>query len=77
MNRKTSYALHIQPLFTPSQRSCMLGQFDLNKYEDVKKWATRIAPRLADKTMPADAAKPWPDEWIALFQRWIDEGCAP
>jgi hypothetical protein len=77
MNRKTSYSLHIQPLFTASQRACMLGKFDLNKYEDVRQWAGKIASSLANKTMPADDAKPWPDEWIALFQRWIDEGCAP
>jgi len=77
MNRKASYSLHIQPLFTASQRACMLGKFDLYKYEDVRQWAGKIASSLANKTMPADDSKPWPDEWIALFQRWIDEGCAP
>ena len=77
MNRKVSYQLHIQPLFTSDQQACMKDQFDLKKYEDVKAWSVKIAARLADKTMPDDASRPWPDEWIALFRRWVDEGCAP
>lgn len=77
MNRKVSYQLHIQPLFTAKQQACMLDQLDLKKYEDVRQWAVQIASTLAKKTMPADETKPWPDEWIALFQRWVDEGCAP
>ena len=77
MNRKVSYQLHIQPLFTQAQRECMLDSFDLRKYDDVKQWSTQIGHRLTDKTMPADDTNPWPDEWIALFNRWIQEGCAP
>jgi len=77
MNRKVSYKLHIQPLFTESQRQCMLDTFDLKKYEDVKQWSVQIGQRLTDKTMPADETNPWPDEWIALFNRWIEEGCSP
>jgi hypothetical protein len=77
MNRRASYALHIGPLFTESQRQCMLDSFDLKVYEDVKKWSVQIGHRLTDKTMPADESNPWPDEWITLFNRWVDEGCAP
>ena len=77
MNRPTSFALHIQPLFTSTQRSRMLKAFDLAKYEDVKQWSDKIARSLAGKTMPADASNPWPDEWIALFTRWVAEGCNP
>lgn len=77
MNRKASYQLHIQALFTNGQQGCMSYAFDLKKYEDVKLWSTKIAKRLGDKTMPAGNTGPWPDEWIALFQRWVDEGCAP
>ena len=77
MNRKVSYQLHIKPLFTTDQQACMIGTFDLKKYEDVKVCSAKIARRLGDKPMPADNTRPWPDEWIALFQRWIDEGCAP
>lgn len=77
MNRKVSYQLHIQPLFTSGQQGCMSYAFDLKKYEDVKQWSAKIVRRLTDKTMPAGPTGPWPDEWIALFQRWVDEGCAP
>lgn len=70
MNRPSSFALHIQPLFTSDQRTCMIKSFDLAKYEDVKKWSAKIAHSLSAKTMPADASNPWPDEWIALFNRW-------
>ena len=76
MNRPVSYALHIQPLFTDDHRQCMLTSFDLKSYEDVKKFSGPIADRLTDKTMPADDG-PWPDEWIALFNRWVAEGCQP
>ena len=75
MNRPTSFVLHIQPLFTPDQRTCMIGRFDLAKYEDVKQWSAKIAQRLTDKTMPLGPSNPWPDEWIALFNRWVAEGC--
>ena len=77
MNRPVSYAMHIQGLFTESQRQCMLDTFDLKKYEDVKEWCDRIASRLKSKSMPADDTNPWPDEWIAIFTRWIAEGCQP
>jgi hypothetical protein len=77
VNRPVSFALHIQPLFTSAQRNCMIKAFDLGKYEDVKKWSAKIADSLTNKTMPADASKPWPDEWIALFKRWVAEGCNP
>jgi hypothetical protein len=76
-NRPVSYALHLRPLFTDAQRQCMIGYFDLWNFDDVKANADDIHSRLADKSMPADASRPWPDEWIALFGRWINEGCAP
>ena len=77
MNRPVSFELHIKPLFSDAQRDCMLDSFDLRKNEDVKSWSVRIGNVLADKTMPADETNPWPDEWIALFKRWIAEGCQP
>jgi hypothetical protein len=55
----------------------MLDSFDLHAYEDVKLWSLQIAQRVGDKTMPADETNPWPDEWIALFDRWVAEGCEP
>jgi len=79
-NRPVSYALHIRPLFTTNQRDCMLARFDLHVYEHVKANARKIHGRLRDKNMPPlppEDNGPWPDEWIALFKRWIDEGCLP
>jgi hypothetical protein len=79
-NRPVSYKIHLQPLFTDEQQTCMQAGptgFDLKKYEDVRDRAARIYGRLSDKTMPADDSGPWPDEWIGLFKRWMDEGLAP
>jgi hypothetical protein len=76
VNRPASYSLHIQPVFTASQKACMSGMINLGDYNDVKANAEDIYSRLADLSMPADDTRPWPNEWIALFRRWIDEGCA-
>ena len=76
-NRPASFALHIRPLFTASQTQCMSRMIRLNDYNDMKANAERVFARLADESMPADSSRPWPDEWIALFRRWIDEGTAP
>jgi hypothetical protein len=75
MNRPSSFALHIQPLFTSDQRTCMIKSFDLAKYEDVKKWSAKIAHSLTEKRCRGPS-NPWPDEWIALFNRWV-AGCNP
>jgi hypothetical protein len=76
MNRPVSFALHIAPLFTSDQRACMIHKFDLAKYADVKAHGPKILQRITDGSMPADDSNPWPDEWTALFKRWIDEGFA-
>jgi hypothetical protein len=80
MNRPSSFAFHSQPLFTSDQRTGMIKNFNLAEYEDVKKWSITIAHSLTAKTMPADASNasnPWSDEWSALFNRWVAEGCNP
>jgi hypothetical protein len=51
--------------------------FQLDLYDDVKENAESIYARLVDKSMPMDETRPWPDEWIALFRCWIDEGTSP
>jgi len=48
---------------------------DLSSYGDVKAKATEIYPRLKDGSMPCDG--PWPEERVAVFKRWMDEGMAP
>jgi hypothetical protein len=55
----------------------MLARFDLLSYADVKQHAGAIYSRVQDKSMPEDNTNPWPEEWISLFQRWINEGCQP
>jgi hypothetical protein len=59
---------HIRPLFRSMDRNSMLFAFDLWKEADVVKHRQQILLRLRAGTMPCDGA--WPDEKIALFERW-------
>jgi len=68
-----SFASDIRPLFRDQDVEAMDFAFDLSDYQAVKANAGGIYERLADGSMPCDA--PWPDEHVALFRRWIDEGC--
>ena len=79
MNKATSFRLHIRPLFRDLDIEHMLPiGIDLGSYEQVRDRSARVFGALQGKTMPpANADGPWPDEWIALFSRWIDEGSAP
>jgi hypothetical protein len=80
MNRVTSFALHIRPLFRELDIEKMSSWFDLSKYEEVRDHAESIYARLIDATSPMPptyADGPWPDEWIALFRRWMDEKTPP
>jgi hypothetical protein len=77
--RPTSYALHIRPLFRQVDIDHMadLGA-DLATLEGVTPNAAAILARLQDPTRPMPPVAdngPWPEEWIALFDRWIKEGC--
>jgi hypothetical protein len=68
-----SFANDVRPLFRPRDINCMLDfGFDLSKLSDVRMNAGMIYARLAEKSMPNDG--PWPDEYIALFKQWMDEG---
>jgi hypothetical protein len=81
MNRPTSFALHIRPLFRDQDISHMDFVFDLSAYADVRDNSQGILDRLrgqsGDLMPPADDGGPWPDEWITLFERWMNEGCPP
>jgi hypothetical protein len=70
-----SFAQDIRPLFRDTDVDEMSFAFDLSDYEDVKAHAAAIYARLEEGSMPCDGA--WPAERVALFRRWIDEGCAP
>jgi hypothetical protein len=62
----------IKPLFREGDRQSMKWAFDLWSRDDVAANSAAILGRLRDGTMPCDGA--WPDEQVALFQRWIDAG---
>jgi hypothetical protein len=82
MNRPVSFGLHIRPLFRadPDVTHMKRKSIDLSSYDDVRDNSDEILRRLKlrDQYMmpPASADGPWPDEWIALFERWIKEGYA-
>lgn len=67
-----SFDTDIKPLFRAKDRDSMRGSFDLWSYADIQPLAARIAERLKDGSMPCDG--PWPQEQIALFDRWIESG---
>lgn len=67
-----SFARDIRPLFRDSDVDEMSFAFDLSDYEDVKTNADAIYERLSNGSMPCDGA--WPDDQVALFRQWIDEG---
>jgi hypothetical protein len=70
-----SFARDIQPLFREDDVEAMRFAFDLSRYDDVKVNAEGIYDRLSDGSMPCDG--PWPEEQMASFRQWMDEGCAP
>ena len=69
-----SFAEDIAPLFREMDIDKMkeISDFDLSDYDDVRERAEGIYASLADGSMPCDG--PWPDERIAKFRRWIDQG---
>ena len=70
-----SFQTDIRPLFREYDRENMDYSFDLWEYDDVKDNADDILDRLEEGDMPCDA--PWPEERIALFRQWVDEGMEP
>ena len=81
-NRPTSFALHIRPLMRDIDIEHMkqFGNFDLSKLDDVKNQSQKILDRLRGNgplMPPANDGGPWPEEWIRLFERWIQEGHKP
>jgi hypothetical protein len=69
-----NFAQDIRPLFRDNDVEEMkdVAGFDLSKVEDVRAHAQDIYERLADGSMPCDGA--WPDDQIARFKQWMDEG---
>lgn len=67
-----SFEQHIKPLFRERDRETMKWAFDLWSHDDVAGNSDAILGRLRDGTMPCDGA--WPDEQVAVFQRWVEAG---
>jgi hypothetical protein len=62
----------IKPLFREKDRDSMRRAFDLWSYADVKAHAAAIAEQVKNGTMPCDGA--WPNDRVALFERWVAQG---
>lgn len=69
-----SFERHIKGLFRARDRGAMRFAFDLWSVTDVRNRAQAIQARLRDGTMPCDGA--WSASKIAVFERWVAEGCA-
>ena len=67
-----SFAQDIKPLFREGDRESMKMAFDLWSHDDVAANSDAILGRLRDGSMPCDGA--WPEEQVALLQRWIEAG---
>jgi len=76
-----SYNADIRPLFKSIDVHHMAFFCNLASYDDVKTNAPHILDRLkgvAGPVMPpATSGGPWSAANIALFAKWIDEGCQP
>jgi hypothetical protein len=75
MEQQVTFEHDIRPLFRDGDVRSMSFAFDLSSYDDVRANAEAIHERLANGTMPCDAA--WPADNVARFQAWIDGGFAP
>jgi len=67
-----SFEQDIKPLFREGDRESMRAAFDLWSHDDVAANSDAILGKLQEGAMPCDGA--WPDEQVALFQRWVEEG---
>ncbi|HEX8152282.1 MAG TPA: hypothetical protein VF698_04110 [Thermoanaerobaculia bacterium] len=79
-NRTPRFEIHIRPMFRLLDRDHMLAilggrAFDLHDYDAVVNHAEAIYAHLQDNMPTINTGGLWPDEWKALFRRWIDEKC--
>ena len=73
-DKPVSFTQHIRPLFREGDRRSMRFAFDLWSHDDVAAHAQAILDRLRAGTMPCDGG--WPEDRIAVFERWLDSGKA-
>jgi hypothetical protein len=83
MAKTTSFQRDILPLFTERDIEGMRKGFNLDSYEDVKKYAGAIYDRIrgiGGPLMPPPPPRgegPWPQSRIELFAKWIADGLQP
>ena len=75
MADEVTFVQDIRPLFRDDDVGAMSFAFDLSSYDDVRQYAEEIYERLADGSMPCDAA--WPADQVERFRAWIDQGSPP
>lgn len=78
MNVKPSFERHIRQMFRDIDVQSMENMFDLTDYNTVKQFSDQILLCLRGEggrpvMPPRSVGGPWPDEWIELFERWIQE----
>jgi hypothetical protein len=67
-----SFEKHVRGLFRPMDRNSRKFAFDLCSVEDVRKHGQAILECLRNGTMPCDGT--WPNDRIAVFERWLNTG---
>lgn len=73
MSRKPRFELHIRPMFRILDRDHMDSFADLFNYENVRSEFNNILGWVRGGMPPERQGGPWPDEWVALFERWGQE----
>lgn len=68
------FELHILPLIRATDREHMQFAYDLWDYDQLVKHADDFATRVATDMPPVGIGGPWPEEWVALFRRWMTMG---
>lgn len=70
-----SFDAHIRSFFRRRDRPSMKFAFDLWHHDDVVANADEILARVKAGSMPCDGA--WPEDRVAVFERWVETGLAP
>jgi hypothetical protein len=72
-NRTVRFETHIIAIIREMDRREMMFRFDLWSYDVLKENFSLILTHLKGEPPimpPKGKGGPWPDEWIALFERW-------
>jgi hypothetical protein len=77
--RTPVFELHIRPMFRRTDLAHMRVQIDLSDYNQIVDNADRLLLHLRGERdhalmPPLLSGGPWPDEWVWLFQRWMETG---